>query len=383
MMPAVGQWYGGGMKTSVVFLLLVVAAGAVGAWGAEVTGASPLLDALSFVPAAGVSTTVFFTDWSVLKSYIGFDEALQQNAEDAEKALASSLGQGQAAASAFGANHPEEAALWGWRSSDLEWEANFTNSSGIPVYVLRFASGFQFGALMPVFEQRGFTQTESHGVLVYSHPLDLQAEWLVKSELAILNTAVVAEDGLLVLSSSAAALDEVLSAYREEVPTLSADAAAQAVAGRLQGAASAILVVGPGACWSLSADPALASFINASDPQGLYVTLKALLTERADLHVYTGFGVGYHYDGKLPIGAFVFHFLDPASASLDLPLRQALAESGASTQGGQLYSQVVFTVTAADVEGSDLIITVRPVGDEPRRLFQMVFARDMLFALCP
>jgi len=371
------------MKASVVFLLLVVAAGAVGAWGAEGTGTSPLLDALSFVPAAVVSTIVLFTDWSVLKAYVGFDEAFRESAEDAEKALASSLGQGQAAASAFGANHPEEAALWGWRSSNLEWEANFPNSTGIPVYVLKFSSGFEFGSLGPLFEQRGFTQTESHGVAVYSHALDLRVEWLVKSELAILNTAIVAEEGLLVLSSSAAALDEALSAYRQEVPTLSADAAAQAVAGRLRGVASAILLIGPGTCWSLSADPALASFINASDPEGLYAALKALLTQRANLHVYTGFGVGYRYDGKLPIGAFVFHFLDPASASLDLPLRQALAESGASAQGGQLYSQVVFTVTAADVEGSDLILTVRPVGDEPRRLFQMVFARDMLFALCP
>jgi len=379
MMRASGQWYGGGMKALVVFLFLAMSA--VGAQAEEVTGASPLLDALSFVPAAAVSATVFFTDWSVLKAYVGFDAAFQQSPEDAERALASSLGRDQAAASAFGANHPDQAAPWGWRSSDLQWEANFTSSTGIPVYVLRFSAGFQFGPLVSLFEQRGFTQTESHGVAIHSHPLDLRAEWL--TELAILNTAVMAEDGLLVLSSSAAALDEALSAYRREVTTLSADAVAQGVAGRLRGVASAILVIGPGACWSLSADPALESFINASDPQGVYATLKALLAERASLHVFTGFGVGYRYNGGLPVGSFVFHFLDPASASSDLPLRRALAESGASAQGGQPYSQVVFTMTGADVEGSDLTLTVRPVGDEPRRLFQMVFARDMLFALCP
>jgi len=379
MVHAIGLWYGGGMKALVVFLLLAMSA--VGAQAEEVTGASPLLDALSFVPAAAVSATVFFTDWSVLKAYVGFDAAFQQSPEDAERALASSLGRDQAAASAFGANHPDQAAPWGWRSSDLQWEVNFTSSTGIPVYVLRFSAGFQFGPLVSLFEQRGFTQTESHGVAIHSHPLDLRAEWL--TELAILNTAVVAEDGLLVLSSSAAALDEALSAYRREVTTLSADAVAQGVAGRLRGVASAILVIGPGACWSLSADPALESFINASDPQGVYATLKALLAERASLHVFTGFGVGYRYNGELPVGSFVFHFLDPASASSDLPLRRALAESGASAQGGQPYLQVVFTMTGADVEGSDLTLTVRPVGDEPRRLFQMVFARDMLFALCP
>jgi hypothetical protein len=55
----------------------------------------------------------------------------------------------------------------------------------------------------------------------------------------------------------------------------------------------------------------------------------------------------------VPVGTFVLHFLDPDSASSDLPLRR------------------------------DLALTVRPIADEPRRLFQMVLARDVLFALCP
>jgi hypothetical protein len=371
------------MKKAVVFLLLVVAAGAVGACGEGATDASPLLDVLLFVPASPVSATLFFTDWGVLKGYVGFDAAFRDSPADAEKALTTSLGQGQAAASAFGASHPDQAALWGWRSSDLQWEANFTSSKGMPVYVLEFAAGFQFGQLVSLFEQRGFTQTESHGVAVYSHPLDLGATWLAKTELAILNTAVVAEDGLLVLSSSAAALDEALSAYRGEIRTLSEDATAGGLAGRLQGVASAILVIGPGACSSLSTDSVLESFINASDPQNLYAALNALLAERAGLHVFTAFGVAYRYDGEEPVGTFVLGFLDPASANSDLPLRRGLAEFGASVQGGQPYSQVAFTMIRADVEGSDLALTVRPIADEPRRLFQMVLARDVLFALCP
>jgi len=383
MVRAIGQWYGGVMKASIFCVFLVVAAGAVGVLGEDVANSSPLLNVLSFVPAASVSATVYFTDWTVLKGYVGFDAAFQQSPEDAERALTTSLGQDQAAASAFGANHPDQAALWGWRSSDLQWEANFTNGTAMPVYVLKFAAGFQFGPLVSLFEQRGFTQTESHAVTVYSHPLDFGVAWLAKSELAILNTAIVAEDGLLILSSSSAALDEALSAYRGEIPTLSEDTAAQGLAGQLQGVASAILVIGPGACSILSPDSVLESFIHASDPQGLYAALNALLAERAGLHVFTAFGVAYRYDGDVPIGTFVLRFPDPASASSDLPLRRGLAEFGASTQGGQPYSQVAFTMITADVEGADLTLTVRPIGDEPRRLFQMVFARDVLFALCP
>ncbi len=371
------------MKASIFFLLLVVVVGAVGALGEDAPSSSPLLDVLALVPAAPVSATVYFTDWTVLKGYVGFDAAFQQSPEDGERALTSSLGQSQAAASVFGANHPDEAAVWGWRSSDLQWEANFTNGTAMSVYVLKFAPGFLFGPLVSLFEQRGFTQTESHGVAVYSHPLDFGVAWLAKSELAILNTAVVAEDGLLILSSSAAALDEALSAYRKEIPTLSEDAAAEGLAGRLQGVAAAILVIGPGACSTLAPDSVLESFIHASDPQGLYAALNALLAERAGLHVFTAFGVAYRYDGDVPVGSFVLHFLDPDSANADLPLRRDLAEFGASAQGGQPYSQVAFTMIRADVEESDLTLTVRPIGDEPRRLFQMVFARDVLFALCP
>jgi hypothetical protein len=371
------------MGKAIVFLLLVLAAAAGGARGEGAAEASPLLDALMLVPAAPVSAAVFFTDWGVLKGYVGFDAAFQDSPAGAEKALTTSLGQGQAAASAFGTNHPEQAALWGWQSSDLQWEASFTGSKAVPVYVLKFAAGFQFGQLVSLFEQRGFTQTESHGVAVYSHPLDLGATWVAKTELAILNTAVVAEDGLLVLSSSAAALDEALSAYRSEIPTLSEDATTRGLAGRLQGVASAILVIGPGACSSLSTDSVLESFTSASDPQDLYAALNVLLAERAGLHVFTAFGVAYRYDGDEPIGTFVFGFLDPVSANSDLSLRRGLAESGVSIQGGKPYSQVAFTMIGADVEGSDLTLTVRPIADEPRRLFQMVLSRDVLFALCP
>ena len=383
LVRGIGRLYGGVMKASLFLLLLVVAAGAVGVLGEDVTNSSPLLDVLSFVPASSVSTTVYFTDWTVLKGYVGFDAASQQSPEDAENALTTSLGRGQAAASAFGADHPDQVALWGWRSSDLQWEANFTDGTAMSVYVLKLAPGFEFGALVSLFEQRGFTETESHGVTVYSHPLDFGAEWMAKSELAIVNTAMVAEDGLLILSSSAAALDAALSAYRSEIPSLSANAAAQGLADRLQGVASAILVMGSGACSSLSTASVLESLIHASDTEDVYAALNALLAERAGLHVFTAFGVAYRYDGDVPVGTFVLRFLDPDSASSDLPLRRDLAEFGASAQGGQLYSQVTFTMIRADVDGPDLTLTVRPIADEPRRLFQMVLARDVLFALFP
>jgi hypothetical protein len=383
MMRAIGQWYRRKVRTSVVLLLVLIAAGAVGARGEEAAEVSPLLDVLRFVPTSPSSATVFFTDWGVLKDYVGFDAAFQDRLAEAETALTTSLGQGQAAASAFGANRPDQAALWGWRSSDLQWEANFTSSKAVPIYVLKFSADFQFGPLVSLFEQRGFMQTESHGLAVYSHPLDFGATWMAKSELAILNTAVVAEGGLLFLSSSAAALDEALSAYRAEIPTLSEDATAQRLASRLRGVASAILVIGPGACSSLFTDPVLESFISASDPKDLRAALDALLAQRTGLHVFTAFGVAYRYDGEQPVGTFVFGFRDPSSANSDLPLRRGLAESGVSVQGGHPYSQVAFTMITASVEGADLTLTVRPVDDQPRRLFQLVLARDVLFALCP
>jgi hypothetical protein len=70
-------------------------------------------------------------------------------------------------------------------------------------------------------------------------------------------------------------------------------------------------------------------------------------------------------------------------AQSDLEPRRLLAEKGTSLATKAPYSQAVFSVSKASVEGSSLVLRVAPAGNVPRRLFDMVFRRDMLFAICP
>jgi hypothetical protein len=46
------------------------------------------------------------------------------------------------------------------------------------------------------------------------------------------------------------------------------------------------------------------------------------------------------------------------------------------------YPDTVFRVEDATVLDTTLVLEVAPADDIPRRLFQMIFARDMLFAAC-
>lgn len=69
-------------------------------------------------------------------------------------------------------------------------------------------------------------------------------------------------------------------------------------------------------------------------------------------------------------------------AAADLPGRRRLAEKGVSSRTHQPYARAVFAVVDATVDDSVVSLDVNPVDDQPRRLFQMVYARDMLFAVC-
>ena len=60
-----------------------------------------------------------------------------------------------------------------------------------------------------------------------------------------------------------------------------------------------------------------------------------------------------------------------------------LAPEGQSLVAQAPISERVFGLESASVAGSDLLLQVRPADDRPRRLFDMVYMRDMPFAGCP
>jgi hypothetical protein len=105
------------------------------------------------------------------------------------------------------------------------------------------------------------------------------------------------------------------------------------------------------------------------------------LAAAAPLAPYGAFGVGYSREWE-PIGRIIFAYGDAERAAADLPGRRTLAETGTSLRTGQRYSESLFVVTDAIATDGTMIMEVEPASDMLRRLIEMVFARDMLFAAC-
>jgi len=202
------------------------------------------------------------------------------------------------------------------------------------------------------------------------------------AELSIHNTAIIPEENLLVLSSSPRAVEALLQTRQGELASLLEDPAAVATVDRLGEAAGAMLLLGLDTCLGFTESPLLDLIGEVSD-ETIVEKLTALVAETSQLFPYEALGVGYRTEASRPIGRIVFHYSVAEVAAADLPLRRTLAESGFSQSREAPYSEVFLTFVEAVADGEDLVFTVRPANDQPKRLFQMVVYRDMTFAGCP
>ena len=333
--------------------------------------ASDLRQALAMAPVT--AGTVFFTDWALLKQYKSAGGLTSKSAVQDRQRFILSLSKDQAEASAYGINYfAGHAAAWAWDSTDLRWEFTVQTASGSPAYVLRFRDDFDFTPVVAHFVKRGFSRNDYHGVPIYSHSLDFTAGWAASTDLAVFNTAVLATKRTLVLSSSAASVRGVLDVIRGAVPALTGDRWTPATISRLGTLASAVILPGSGACSAALSSATLQAYQHS-----------ATRTLLAELHPYMELGIGYRDQGGRPVGLLVMHYLNAGEAKADLVPRRSLAQNGISSVTQVPYRDEVFTVASAVVAGSDLVMQLHPVGNEPRRLFEMVEAQDMLFAACP
>ena len=261
---------------------------------------------------------------------------------------------------------------WGWDSTDLVWEITLTHDAP-PAYVLRFRDNFDFAPITRRFDERGFTQSQHNGATIYSHEMDLKADWLRQTEFAILNTAVLADDKTLILSPSIDNVKAILDARRDRGRSLAGDEAFSATADRLGEVAATLLTRSAEACAGLAQMP------SARLPD----SLKTLLVQLSPLQAYGVLGIGYRYEDGEPIGLLVLHYASADDAQADLESRKQLVEEGYSLRVGRPYSEAILTLDTASVEGSDIVLRVNPVNDMPRRLIELGFTRDLIFAACP
>jgi hypothetical protein len=332
--------------------------------------ADRLGQAVGFLTAAG-GTDVAFTDWERIRASQEAQDLTGDSSLDAKMAFLMATSQDEAAASGFAlARFRGHREAWGFDTLDLDWEATYS-VDGPPVVVLRFRDGFDLGSVGARFDERGFSSTEVRGAIVRSHEMDPTSDWLTSTEFAILNTAFLDDGHTLVLSSGADVLHEVLAArYRRGSATPPAVLDALAA---LEGASAAWMGLGPLTCLGFTPAP-----FDVVDPRA---TLRPVPSGEP-LHPYTILGIGYARPGWHPMGRVVMGFLDHASAQADLEPRAGMARTGISLRAGVPYSETLFTLQDANVDGTSLVLHVAPLDDIPRRLLQMLQTRDMAFAGC-
>jgi hypothetical protein len=341
-----------------------------------------LAEALALTPAN--ARAIYFTNWTQIKTYKKVAALNSKSPLDQRTAFLFGLDKDQAAPNIYGARaFLRFAETWSWDSTDLAWEVAI-DSENAPVHILKFRDDFNFAPVLTRFRERKFTQQTIDSATVYTHEQALTEEWFTVGELSIANTAVITPAKLFVLSSDFAAVKAVLDLYQQKAEALSSDADVHATAAGLGDVAAAIVTPGLSTCRGLSFDAISQQISQTQQISGTQLAeLKQKVLGDTQLHPYTGFALGYGYNQGKPSGTVVLHYPSAADAEIDLAPRRSAAEKGVSIANGKPISETLFTVNSAIVADHNLIFELHPANNQPSRLFQMFFYRDMAFAGCP
>jgi len=361
------SFHGGGFLRAAIIIVIVTFLPSLGIVGCDSKPEVPqtnLIEAHKFVSAD--ATSVFFTDWSLIKKYKSVSTLNSSSPFDNRREFMLSLLNDQFAASTYDiGNFSNGAQIWKWDSTDLDWEITIPFQNATSGYVLKFRNDFDISPVLALFDQRGFSKNEFQGVSVYSHEQISNVDWLPRvTDYAILNTAVRADKKIFVLSSSIENVRAILSSYQALVTSGTSNSVIQLTSNRLMEAAASIL--SSNGCQSY-------------DSKKLNINVKSV----SDLHAYQVLGFGYRFDNGKPLGVVIMHYPNENDARADLEARKELALNGKSRITGQPYNTTLFTLENASVEDNDIVLRLRFLNNQPRTLFEMNVRRDMTFALCP
>jgi hypothetical protein len=308
-----------------------------------------------------------FTDWQRIRASLGAEDVTGASPLADKMAVLMSTAQQEAAAAGFGAAYLQRHRdAWGWDTLDVDWEAIYS-VDGPPIAIVRLREGVDVEGIAARYDDHGFTTEQVGDDVIRSHELDPSAEWMGTTELGVSNTAFFDEGRTLMFSSHR---DAVVAAL--EQPGNGLLPGAGGVVDALADPTAAWLVLGP-SCPAYSPLP-----FDPSDPNASITPPSS----GGPLHVWTALGIGYGRPDWQPVGRIAMGFLDPADAQADLEPRAAIARDGTSLVSRRPYAEAVFTLDDARVDDATLVFDVSPAGDMPRRLFQMIQARDMAFAGC-
>lgn len=358
----------------VLGLLLVTLAGLAacggnggGSSGGGLLGQSDLMRALSYAPTS--ASTALFTDWTLIKQYKGAQKLTSQSDFNTRLQFMVSVDKDQAIAAGYDVDQfQNQATMWSWDTTDLQWEAEFdrSDSSGPPAYALKLRSDFDFSPVIAHFTGYGFSTSTYQGATIYSHPVDLTAPFFLDS-FGIFNVAIVPSEKIMLLSQYSSVVHSMLDAHSSTNSSLAGDAGFHGIAAQMGAPASAIITQAAPVCSALGDSRYAEQVTQGKQAAGV-----------SSLHAYTAMGMSYQQSAEL----IDLHYGSGQDAQSDLSGRKTLAANGDSLVNQQPYSQSLFTVTSASVSGSDLTLHVAPLNNRPQTLFDMFEQDDLLFAAC-
>lgn len=274
----------------------------------------------------------------------------------------------------------DHASLWGWDSTDLQWEARSSIISP-PVYILKFRNGFNFEPVIASLEKHGFEKTSNHGIPIYAKELDTSLDFIRTTELSIFNTAILENENMLVLSIDHDAVIRIIDTFQKESPSVVAKKAVQELILSLDDPIGAFISGNP--CSLLSSQALLQRLATA--PLADIKQVRLQLDSRPALQNYEALGIGYHVENSDGLGKIVLQFSDPENALKDMAIRQELAQNSMTSGKEPLpYKEMFFTLAEkAKLEGNQIVMNVTPVDRRVSRIFLMVQRLDMNFATCP
>jgi len=328
---------------------------------------SPLAEAVRFTPPG--TDALLLTDWAAMKAAHGYEGIGSATPLDERMDAFLDLTSQEAPMAGFAIDRFRgHAESWGWDTSDLDWEASYAGE-GPPVAVLRFRDGFDLGAVMRRYDERGFTAETYGDAIIRSHPMDPSADWIMDSDLGVLNTAFLDDERTLVLSAGIDGLEAALDARQIEFVRAPSSWLLAEVLGE---PLSAGLEIGLDACqgYGLMLAP------DGTDPN------EALSTGVGPLAAWEAMGLGIYRADERARGRFAFAYGSAEDAAADLGGRLRLAEEANSAVSDAPYAESVLSVLGAAADGPLITLDVAPAEGIARRLSDAWIRRDLPFATC-
>lgn len=332
---------------------------------------SRLSAALELVPADGQQ--IFFTDWSLIKEYEDVTDLTSESDLQHRIDFMRSLTEDQAAFILYeGIQYIQEHAnVWSWDSTDIDWEITFTGQDDMVGHVIKLREDFDMAPVVAHFVERGFEEIDYHGIPIYSHELDFTADWFQVRVFDILNTSVLSDQNLLVLSASQDVVQQTLDVHLDSTPSAAEQPGFQQLAQQLEPVATAFLE--EDVCSSFPMMSPIPSKVQDESNEEEFAM---------ELQQPQGLAIGYRYEDMQPIGIAVLHYDDASQAEADLEGRRLIATEGISLVAREPYRDILFTVEDTTVEDQNIVFSLRPFNDQPMRLVNMVLQRDVGFAAC-